>query len=107
MRVERGGTDLLKLPVRQFFPQCFPFVCPFLIAVVKDLGHRAPADILDQHGFLVRGGGSRFGLQLAEQLDGSDVLQELLLGAARAQAVVVGDAIVVEILGRVVLVADG
>jgi hypothetical protein len=34
-------------------------------------------------------------------------LQELLLGAARAQAVVVGDAIVVEILGRVVLVADG
>jgi hypothetical protein len=30
-----------------------------------------------------------------------------LFGAARAQAVVVGDAIVVEILGRVVLVADG
>jgi hypothetical protein len=32
-------------------------------------------------------------------------LQELLLGAARAQAVVVGNAIVVEI--PVVLVADG
>jgi hypothetical protein len=34
-------------------------------------------------------------------------LQKLLLGTARAQAVVVGDAIVVKILGRAVLVADG
>jgi hypothetical protein len=43
------------------------------------LRHSAPADVTDQDGLVLRGGGAVFRLDHAQSLDGGDVEPELLL----------------------------
>lgn len=101
MRVERGGTELFKSPIRQILAQCRAFICPIPIAFVEDLGHRSPADIFHQHRLFIRERVPIVVNQRADDLDGFKVLLKLLLWAARAQAVVVSDAIAVKVLLRI------
>ena len=100
MSVECGRAGLLIFFVRKLSLQRFLFFRPGGIGVVEDLGHGAPAGVFDQRGLLVRGGRSRLGFQHAKNLDGPEILLELLFGTACSQTVVVGDAMVVEIAGR-------
>ena len=95
MGVEGRFAGVFKFFLVDFAAKRRTLFRPFLIVVVEDLGHCAPTDILDQHRFFVRAGGSLFRLQFAKRLDGSDVLEKLLLRAARAQAVVVGNPVAV------------
>jgi hypothetical protein len=78
---------------------------PFPVFVVEDLRHCAPTHIFDQRRFFILYCRSRLVFQLPDNLNSAKVLLKLLLRTACAQAVVVGDAIVVEVFWRVFLLA--
>ena len=67
---------------------------------VKHLGHPAPADIFDQQSFFVRRSRTIPGSERPQDVDGLEILLELLLEAAFAKPVGIGDAIAVKIPGH-------
>ena len=95
MGVEGRFAGVFKFFLMDFAAKRRTLFRPFLIVVVEDLGHCAPTDILDQQRLFVRVRWPLFRLQLAKGLDGSDILNKLLLRPARAQAVVVGNPVAV------------
>jgi len=105
MSVERRGSGVLEFFRGEIRVKRGPFLGPFAVVIVEDLGHCAPADIFDQHGLFLGGGWSFLRIKRAERFDGPEILLKLLLRAAVAQPVGFRDAITIEIAGRLVLVA--
>jgi hypothetical protein len=108
MGVEGGGAGGTVFLVRQDFRKLDLFPVPGRAIHVKHLGHRTPANIFDQQSFFVRGSRTIFGIKRPQDFDGLEILGKFLLGSAFTEPVIVGDAITVKILWRVVgLVAVG
>jgi len=82
-----------------------PLLGPLAVVVVEDLGHRAPTDVFDQHGFFLGSRRSFLRIERAERFDGLEVLLKLLLRPTFAKPIGFSDAVAVEIPGRFFLMA--
>ena len=65
---------------------------PFVVSFVEHLGESTPTDVTDERALFGFGGGSAFGFETFQQLDGREVRRALLAQGAFAQAVGFGDA---------------
>ena len=86
----------------QLLSERFTLFEPQWVKVIKDLGHCTPTNIFDEHRLFFIRGGSRFGFQRPKLANGFEVLLKLLLRAALAQSVGLGNAVTVEVLRRLV-----
>ena len=98
--VERARSCRFVLVFRQFALERSTFLRPFTVAGIKNLRHRAPADVAHQHRFLLWSRRARFGLHAPKCLDCSKILLKLLFRSTFAYAVGFGDTVAVEVLRR-------
>src|SRR6185369_9047523 len=105
MGVERGRTGELVFLRREFLLQPLALPGPLAVVVVEDLGHPTPTDVFDQRRLFLLGRRTFISVQQPKRLDGSEILLKLLLWPTVAQPIGLGDAVTVEISGRLFLVA--
>ena len=107
MRIERGCAGSRQFVVRQQLGQLVPLLPPLAAVRVEYLGKAAPPGETHQNRFLVGSRRPLLALDGPQQLDRGDIIAELLFGAAFAQPIGVGDAVVVGIARRLLLMTRG
>ncbi|MGD0614994.1 MAG: hypothetical protein ABSA69_06075, partial [Verrucomicrobiota bacterium] len=79
--------------VREASLKCLAFLGPLAIVIVKHLGHCAPTDVFDQCGLLLGCRLPLLSVQPPQNFNGFEILPKLLLWAALAEPVGLGDAV--------------
>ncbi len=104
MSVKGGGAGGSVFLVGQDFGKLDLFLAPVRAVHVKHLWHRTPADVFDQQSLFVRCSRTILGIQRPQDFNRLDVLLELLFETALTQTVGIGDAVVVMIPERIIVV---
>jgi hypothetical protein len=101
MGVERGGTGGAKFIFREQRREFLVFRLP-ISGRTENLREAAPTDVTDQRGFFLVRGNPVLGLEFANQPDGREVGTAFILERTFADAIGLGDAIIILIAGYAV-----
>jgi hypothetical protein len=94
MGIERGGAGGAKFILSEKRGQFYIFRLP-VGGWTENLRETAPTDVTDQRGFFLVGGSPVLGLEFANQPDGREIGPAFFLERTFADAICLGDAIII------------